>query len=1491
MRWKGLIMKCSHVLMMVVLTSFTFVCGYEKSTPVSVVTKLLNQSENSISVNVEIENTGSEALTDLEYVYHMTWSDHSADLETHLDWSNVSNVSVTIVERQDYIAEIRYDMGSYSLAPGEKVFLNTRYNVENYGSVNFINDPSYAGVVSDSALAENPNVVVYSEDQVLYGILASAPFPPEAPQTVEVHTTLSQQSTNTLGLYAEVKNVSDVPVNNVSFDYFLNLAGDPALIVEVDYTDLGSLTHDVSPGFGETGVLTFNLGEEKIAAGQSKMIQFRIHSSDWSDVNWADDYSYQGIVSAGVNESIVSLVNGVIVHGIGPDHYDGNANGIPDIVEDKIAGSDLSQAESYVLASQDRYYESSVGNTIVSYDFSSLNDYDESAKVYVEYADSIVDGVLPVVGTVSIDDPLVPIIDHAYRPSGKVFWVEGDITGAVDFGLPIPAGKQYGKDWVVLHNRAGAWEKAEVNRIEENKVYFKTTSFSPFVLAVRQKPAIGVSHLCDVFPATYQGKELNSTLIEGDGGSVWCLGDDQYGQLGNGLGISSENGITLRFSQVFKDDGSPLTNITDVQAGENFTIALDDIGNVWGWGTSSNGQLGVDSDLVEEAVMVYSGATKPAVQIAAINKTIAVLFENQGEKGIQFFGELQSSMPAELAAIEAGTENLPFSSFVLGVNWDYAGDFLQISSYVELDGVYFSHIEGGYETFLLSTAVEGKEIFHVTKIDGTTSVEDYDFKYPLVYVAGKNSSGELLNTISDFGVALILADSRLCYGQEDCHGAMVSLTNDHGGDLSRFIVPGYGRYWGYQAYSPRIAGRDVIEQRWWPRSLSHFWWGAGSAFGMSSDAVDHRANIVYETTGHNYIHQMRMTEGAGGVESDMVISRDYSIEDAPNDILLATGENIEGEIGTSLCPAQNLNSLTSALQYFKSIHFLEDQIECVSDENCGKMMPFFLPVCMNENQQVFANNVSMKYRNSAFYQGTDLYYLGSMTNSIYPVKLTEAMPTLEMVDFEEGMDVYGLEFELYFKPSNENRIMSQTFTFSDYGEKEIIVSAESNRGQIEKTVSVNLRPADELSVFKLNKPLNKEIVNSFPIAIEGNASSASGVPSVVLYITDNSSNEVFTFEPEIIDDNWQLFYAPTNSEGFATNSYQVSAVYYMDDDLKGSETRMVYFQETGINNVSLSKNVIQSGTDALEITYELTKDVQSVEFSLHRVSHDLDGSYIESDAAGSPLRWTSTEAAHITAGVHSYTIPKQEFEKHGEPYTGVYSLHIQAVPVVAAGQESYLANYTSFVPGLPDAEFTVNIDGDLVNTSVGSISVQSDNWVVGAPTAFFSDGTRQEMLVGVSDVLLARSDVNIREVYTGYKNTGPAEEDDFISFGQQYQPYLAEAKLGEGFIWINRPIIQSVQFSNTKTMAGHFQLPKLKFIVDYTVDGVQTPVNVNIKCLRCGDVPDVSLSQVSGEQEIELVPASGFPQDYGVISEEGVMMIEAVVDGVIVDRSLLIFQG
>jgi len=82
-------------------------------------------------------------------------------------------------------------------------------------------------------------------------------------------------------------------------------------------------------------------------------------------------------------------------------------------------------------------------------------------------------------------------------------------------------------------------------------------------------------------------------------GSVWSWGDDTKN---SELGRTVSGTNNLYAQKVVKQDGTPLTGIVSIAAGDRHCIALDNKGVVWGWGANWMGQRGGNDNTSATAV-------------------------------------------------------------------------------------------------------------------------------------------------------------------------------------------------------------------------------------------------------------------------------------------------------------------------------------------------------------------------------------------------------------------------------------------------------------------------------------------------------------------------------------------------------------------------------------------------------------------------------------------------------------------------------------------------------------------------------------------------------------------------------------------------------------------------------------------------------------------------------------------------------------------------
>ncbi len=112
------------------------------------------------------------------------------------------------------------------------------------------------------------------------------------------------------------------------------------------------------------------------------------------------------------------------------------------------------------------------------------------------------------------------------------------------------------------------------------------------------------------------------TVVLDDAGNVWTWGDNEMGQLGDGTTVGQSQRKPM---EVSKKTG--LGKVTQIAAGEKHTVALDDEGNVWTWGYNEMGQLGdgtTEHKSKPVAVSKETGLGKVTQIAAGVYHTVAL---------------------------------------------------------------------------------------------------------------------------------------------------------------------------------------------------------------------------------------------------------------------------------------------------------------------------------------------------------------------------------------------------------------------------------------------------------------------------------------------------------------------------------------------------------------------------------------------------------------------------------------------------------------------------------------------------------------------------------------------------------------------------------------------------------------------------------------------------------------------------------------------------
>ncbi|MEI9966944.1 MAG: chitobiase/beta-hexosaminidase C-terminal domain-containing protein [Candidatus Moraniibacteriota bacterium] len=102
-----------------------------------------------------------------------------------------------------------------------------------------------------------------------------------------------------------------------------------------------------------------------------------------------------------------------------------------------------------------------------------------------------------------------------------------------------------------------------------------TLKVKAFLTGHTESAVVSASYRVDV--------ELTHSIFLKNDGSVWTVGSNANGQLGDGTTMDRANPVQVM----------SLAGVKEVAAGVGYSVALKDNGTVWTWGINSNGQLGV----------------------------------------------------------------------------------------------------------------------------------------------------------------------------------------------------------------------------------------------------------------------------------------------------------------------------------------------------------------------------------------------------------------------------------------------------------------------------------------------------------------------------------------------------------------------------------------------------------------------------------------------------------------------------------------------------------------------------------------------------------------------------------------------------------------------------------------------------------------------------------------------------------------------------------
>jgi len=181
------------------------------------------------------------------------------------------------------------------------------------------------------------------------------------------------------------------------------------------------------------------------------------------------------------------------------------------------------------------------------------------------------------------------------------------------------------------HGRPWAWGRNSVGQLGDGTT---TQRLTPVAVDL---PALEGARVVSVAAGLSHGLALD------DQGRLWAWGGNGLGALGDGTGTNRYTPVAV--------DLSPLggAEVVAVAAGHGYSLALDEQGRLWAWGTNLYGQLG-DGTGTNQYTPVAVDLSGAAAYSAAAGGSHSLALDNQGRLwawGPNAFGELGDGTTTE----------------------------------------------------------------------------------------------------------------------------------------------------------------------------------------------------------------------------------------------------------------------------------------------------------------------------------------------------------------------------------------------------------------------------------------------------------------------------------------------------------------------------------------------------------------------------------------------------------------------------------------------------------------------------------------------------------------------------------------------------------------------------------------------------------------------------------------------------------------------------
>lgn len=167
------------------------------------------------------------------------------------------------------------------------------------------------------------------------------------------------------------------------------------------------------------------------------------------------------------------------------------------------------------------------------------------------------------------------------------------------------------------------------NQIWKNLKKFIALFMATSIIISLSVPPLYASSEAAISPALAVGSD-HTLILRGDG-TVWSVGLNDFGQLGDGTIVSKATPVEVK----------GLSGIIAIAAGGSTSLALKNDGTVWAWGSNETGQLGMSGSLYSTVPVQIPGLTD--VQSIQTDGDTVIVLKNDGTLwgwGDNGFGEL-----------------------------------------------------------------------------------------------------------------------------------------------------------------------------------------------------------------------------------------------------------------------------------------------------------------------------------------------------------------------------------------------------------------------------------------------------------------------------------------------------------------------------------------------------------------------------------------------------------------------------------------------------------------------------------------------------------------------------------------------------------------------------------------------------------------------------------------------------------------------------------